>query len=116
MRDENVLPDFVSEEIIPKASVVIITGSAIANGTIDRLLELSQGAREVALSGSSVGLTPDSLFKRGVTLIGGARVVDPERMLQIIAEGGGTPHLNPALKFLVIKPKSKLASPKKKLR
>ncbi|WP_309493659.1 DUF364 domain-containing protein [Candidatus Hecatella orcuttiae] len=104
MREENVFPDLAGEEIIPKASVVIITGSAIANGTIDRLLELSRKAREIAISGPSASLIPDPLFCRGVKLIGGIRVTDPEKLFQIIAEGGGTPQIKPAVRFTIIKP------------
>ena len=56
---EGVLPDVACEELLPKASVVIITGAAIANGTIDRLLELSAGARYIALISPSATVVPD---------------------------------------------------------
>ena len=39
--EEGVLPDTASDEILPKADVILITGTAIANGTIDHLLRLS---------------------------------------------------------------------------
>lgn len=105
MRDENVLSDVAGEEILPQADVVIITGSAVANGTLDHLLELSQKAREVVLSGPSASFIPDPLFKRGVKATGGIQAVDAERLLQIIGEGGGTMQIKPAVRFVVIKPK-----------
>jgi len=102
--DEDVLPDVASEELLPKADVVIITGTAIANGTIDRLLELSRGARYIALIGPSATVVPDPLFERGVSAIAGVIVVDSEKAMQIVSEGGGTPQLKAAVKFVVIEP------------
>jgi len=102
--DEDVLPDVASEEHLPKADVVIITGTAIANGTIDRLLELSRGARYIALIGPSATVVPDPLFERGVSAIAGVIVVDSEKAMQIVSEGGGTPQLKAAVKFVVIEP------------
>lgn len=105
MLDEGVLPYVACEDILPKADVVIITGSAIANGTLDRVLELSQNAREIAVSGPSASFIPDPLFRRKVKFVGGIQATDPDMMLKIIAEGGGTPHLKPAVRFIVVKPK-----------
>lgn len=93
-----------SEELLPNASVVIITGTAIANGTIDRLLELSRGARYIALIGPSATVVPNPLFERGVSAIAGVIAVDSERVMQIVSEGGGTPQLKAAVKFVVIEP------------
>jgi uncharacterized protein (DUF4213/DUF364 family) len=103
--DEDVLPDIACEEFLPKSNVVIITGTAFANGTIDRVLELSSKARYIALIGPSATLVPDPLFERGVSAIAGVIVVDSEKAMQIVAEGGGTPQLKVATRFVVIKPK-----------
>jgi uncharacterized protein (DUF4213/DUF364 family) len=102
-RQAGVLPDTACEEILPKADVVIITGSAIANGTIDRLTELSQGAREIALVGASASIIPDPLFKAGVTVVAGIRVENPKRLLQIVSEGGGTQQLKKAVEFVNVR-------------
>lgn len=99
-REVGVLPDTACEEILPKASVAIITGTTIANGTIDRLIELSKGAREIAVAGASASVLPDPLFERGVTIIGGIEVRDRNKLLQIIAEGGGTQQLKRAVEFV----------------
>lgn len=50
-REDGVLPDTASEEMLPKADIAIITGTTLANGTIDRLLELSRNSREIAVVG-----------------------------------------------------------------
>jgi uncharacterized protein (DUF4213/DUF364 family) len=101
---EDVLPDTACIEIVPKADIVIITGTAIANGTIDYLLELSRNAREVAVVGPTASMIPNPLFKRRVTLIGGIKIINPERLLQIISEGGGVPQFKETYKQYVIRP------------
>ena len=87
--NDQILPDTACEELLPKADIVIITGSTIANKTIDRVLELSKNAREIGVVGPSAGMIPDPLFKRGVKIIGSIKPVDADRLLQIIEEGGG---------------------------
>lgn len=104
LRDEETLPDTAAEEVIPQSQVVIITGTSITNGTVDRLLELSGSAKEVALVGATAGLPPIVLFKHGATAVGAVRVTHPTRVMQVIAEGGGTPSLMDFLKFLVYRP------------
>ncbi|OGV96914.1 hypothetical protein A2W24_03875 [Microgenomates group bacterium RBG_16_45_19] len=105
-RETGILPDTASEEILPKVDVTIITGTAIANGTIDRLLQLSKKSREVALVGASASTIPDPLFKRGVTIVGAIRVRDTDRLLQIVSEGGGTQQLKSAIDFINLRPKN----------
>jgi uncharacterized protein (DUF4213/DUF364 family) len=106
-REEGILPDTACDQIVPTADVVLITGTAIANGTIDHLLELAKNAREVAIIGATAGILPDVLFEHGVTLVGGAKVVDAAKMMQIVSEGGGTPALKSAIQFITVKPRSK---------
>jgi len=81
----------------------VITGSSLANGTVDRLLELASGARTVALVGPTVSCVPDPLFRRGVDYTGGVRIRDADKALQVIAEGGGTPRLKMAGEFVTFK-------------
>ncbi len=101
---EDVLPDTACEELLPEADIVFITGSAIANGTIERLLQLSKNARTVAIVGPSASTVPEPFFKRGVHVIAGVIVTDPDRAMQVVAEGGGTPQLKAATRFVVVKP------------
>lgn len=103
IREEGVLPDAACEEVVPEADVVVITGSSLANGTVDRLLELASDARTVALVGPTVSCIPDPLFERGANYIGGIRISDADKALQVIAEGGGTPQLREACEFVTFK-------------
>jgi uncharacterized protein (DUF4213/DUF364 family) len=103
--DDSILPDTACEELLPRADIIVITGSAIANGTIGRLLQLSENARTVGVVGPSASIIPDPLFKRGVDVMGGVIVTNPDRVMQIVAEGGGTPQFKGATRFVVMKPK-----------
>jgi uncharacterized protein (DUF4213/DUF364 family) len=104
LRDEGSFPDTAAEDLLPQADVVVATGSSLANGTIDRILELSNNAREFGLVGPSASVIPTPLFDRGVTTIGGVKILDGDKMIQIIAEGGGTPQLKSITEFITIRP------------
>lgn len=97
------LSDIASEELLPKADVAVVTGTSLANGTIDRLLQLAREAREIAVVGASASVLPEPLFNHGVTIVGGIRVLDAEKLLQIVAEGGGTRQLKKATEFVTLR-------------
>ncbi len=86
------------KEILPKADVVGLTGTALTNHTIERLLELSRG-KFIVMVGPSSPLSP-VLFDYGIDIIGGSEVVDIEKMVRCITEGAthtqtkGVRHLN----------------------
>ena len=77
-----------AEQILPESEIVLITGTAIENGTIDRLLELSKKAEEVAIVGPTAGLLPTVLFEHGATVVGTVQVINPDKAMRIIGEGG----------------------------
>lgn len=106
LMDAETLPDTAAEEIVPQSDVVLITGTSIVNGTVDRLLELARNAREVALVGATAGVPPTVLFKHGATIVGTVRVKNPDAAMRIVAEGGGTPSLTDAVDFVVHRPSS----------
>ena len=88
LRDENTLPDTSAEQNLPESDIVLITGTAIENGRIDRLLELSENAEEVAIVGPTAGILPTVLFKHGATIVGTVKVMNADKAMQIIGEGG----------------------------
>ena len=79
------LPDTFVESILPKADVVIVSGSSLSNGTIDKLLELSKNARFMALAGPSAGALPEPFFARGVKVVAGVRAKG-EDVMNAVAE------------------------------
>ena len=102
-KEEGVLPDTACEQLVPEADIVVITGSTLANGTLDRLLELAENARIVAIVGPTASCLPEPLFRRGVKYIGGIRIRDADMAMQILSEGGGTPQLRRAGEFVTFK-------------
>lgn len=75
-------------EVLSWASVVIITGSALVEGGLEALLAASGKARRVVLAGPTASPWPPTFFARGVHVLGGIRVLDGDRMLQVVSEGG----------------------------
>ena len=75
-------------ETLSQANVVIITGSSMVEGGLDELLSASTKAREIVLAGPTASTWPDPFFKRGVTVMAGISVSDPDRLLQVVSEGG----------------------------
>jgi uncharacterized protein (DUF4213/DUF364 family) len=75
-------------EVIARASVVIISGSALVEGGLDALLTAAKSARRVVLAGPTASPWPPTFFARGVHVLGGIRVLDGEKLLQIVSEGG----------------------------
>lgn len=58
-----------SAEIIRSSDVCFITGSALCNGTMERLLSVAQGCREIIVQGPSCSLLPLEFFRRSATML-----------------------------------------------
>ena len=82
---EGDLPAEAAGEILPKASVVGITGTSFINHTIEKLLDMSRNSF-VVLIGPTSPLSP-VLFDYGVDVIAGVKVVEPEKTIRSISEG-----------------------------
>jgi hypothetical protein len=77
------------EQLLPASQVAIITGTSIINNTIDDLLRLAAGCREVAILGPSTPLLAEAFRGLAVHCLSGIRVDDPDAVFRIIGEGGG---------------------------
>jgi len=75
-----------SENLIPQADVVGITGTAFTNHTIERLLSLCRANAYVLILGGTAPLSP-VLFDYGVSAVSGTRVIDPEAVLRCVSQG-----------------------------
>lgn len=80
-------PAEAAAELIPRADVVAVTGSALVNHTLESLLGLCAKEAYVVVLGPSAPLSP-VLFGRGVDVICGATVTDEEAMLRGLMQGG----------------------------
>ncbi len=68
-------------------NVVVGTSTMLLNDTLDAMLAVAPRATHFAVIGPSAGLWPDPLFERGVTLLGGTRIVDGAGFRAAITEG-----------------------------
>jgi uncharacterized protein (DUF4213/DUF364 family) len=79
--------------IIPSSDIVIITGLALVNNTIDGLLSSISPHTQVIVTGPSSSLIPDILFENNVNIIGATRITDPDLLFSIVGEAGAGYHL-----------------------
>jgi uncharacterized protein (DUF4213/DUF364 family) len=77
--------------VIPKADVVLLTGSTLVNDTLEELLALARPEARVTVVGPTVGLLPDAFLRRGADILGSVRITEPDAFLDVLAEGGGAP-------------------------
>jgi uncharacterized protein (DUF4213/DUF364 family) len=75
-------------EIIPQANIIVITGVTLVNHTLGPILELAKKASEIIVVGPTASVYPEPLFARGVTVMGGVRIVDAAKMIHLIGEAG----------------------------
>jgi uncharacterized protein (DUF4213/DUF364 family) len=83
---EGEYPAAAAADLIPRAEVVALTGSALINHTLDDLLSLCRPGATVIVLGPSTPLSP-VLFDHGATIISGARVTDEEMALHTVGQG-----------------------------
>lgn len=90
------LPYFVpadrAGDIVPRADALITTGTALVNDSLDGLLRLLRPGAQAAVVGPTATLYPQPYRERGVTVLGGTRVTDPDALLEVLAEGGSGYH------------------------
>ncbi len=79
-------------EKIPRADILITTGTTLVNGTLEGLLALVRRGTYVTVVGPTASMLPDAFFRRGVRSLGGIRVTDPDALLDTLAEGGSGYH------------------------
>lgn len=79
-------------EIVPQADVFITTGTTLINGTLDGLLRLLKPGAEAAVIGPTATLVAEPYRRRGVTAVGGTRVLAVDELLDMLAEGGSGYH------------------------
>ena len=74
-------------EALKEADVVLMSGSVLVEGGIDELLGHARGSK-VAIIGPTTPPWPEPFFDAGVYALGGIEVLDGERMLELVGEGG----------------------------
>jgi uncharacterized protein len=101
--EPGVLPESAAAGILPQCRIVILSATALLNRTLDDLLVFCRNAREVVILWPSTPLLPQVFADRGVTMLSGVQVVDAERVLRLVSEGGGTRQLGSAVRKLTVR-------------
>jgi len=87
------VPSKDSGTILQESDIIIISGQTLVNGTLDDLLKEIPSKSEVILTGPSGNIIPDILFRNKISIIGGIRITDPDKLFDIVSEGGAGFHL-----------------------
>jgi len=93
-------PEEAAETLLPKAEHVIITASAISNGSIAPLLDLAANAF-VVIVGPSAPLST-KLFDFGVDAISGFVAMNTDALIHTAMEGGAVAAMRPHGRFLTL--------------
>ena len=86
------VPEERSEGILGKADVLIITGVTLVNHTLEKILECARPGAEIAVMGPTASMLPEPMFERGVRVMGGVWVKNPDELLDVLASGGSGYH------------------------
>lgn len=73
-------------ELVPRADIVAITGTALLNGTMEELLSYCRSDSFVIVLGPTTPISP-VWFDYGVDMVSGTVVTDPQAAMRSIAEG-----------------------------
>ncbi len=85
-------PAEAAADLIPRADVVAITGTALINHSLEGLLALCRPDSFVMVLGPSTPLSP-VLFDHGVVILSGTQVVDEEAAIRTIGQGAIFPQV-----------------------
>lgn len=77
--------------LLPRCDLVLLTGTTVINGSVDGLLKLCSGAREVVMIGASTPVFPDAFVESGLSVLAGSwwRRESKEDLFRIISLAGG---------------------------
>jgi uncharacterized protein len=73
--------------VLRACNKVLCTSVTVFNNTLDGILSSCAPDTEVAVVGPTAGYFPDTLFKRGVTTVGGTYISDGALFMGLIAAG-----------------------------
>jgi len=86
-------PELEIPSALEESDVVIVTGTAIVNHSIDRILSFVSNGKRTAIIGPTASMIPDVFFERGVNVMAGVRILASDMMIRILKQGGSAYHL-----------------------
>lgn len=81
-------------------TVAMVTATTLLNRTMEEVFENLGSPRHVAVLGPSTPLCPEAFRDTPVNHLGGSIVKDPDQVMRVVSEAGGTPAMRPYLKFV----------------
>lgn len=97
---DNDYPAAACEFLLPDADWVFLTASSLINKTFPRLAELAQNATTV-LMGPTAPWLPE-LHEFAIDYLAGVEVIDPEKLYQTAAEGGGVRIFEDSVRYRIV--------------
>lgn len=88
------------KKALKECDVALISATTISNDTLEQTLNLLGEPRRVTLLGPSTPLKKEIFSGTPVNHLAGSLVKEPEKILQIVSEGGGTMVMRPYLDFV----------------
>lgn len=85
--------------VLKSATVALITATTLLYDSLEEILDDLGGARHVTVLGPTTPMLAGLFAGTPVHHLGGVRVVDAERILAIVAEGGGTRSMRPGVEM-----------------
>jgi len=86
-------PESDMRPALERSDVVILTGTAIVNHSIDSILTHITNGKRAAIIGPTASMIPDAFFNRGLKVMAGVRILNPDAMIRILKQGGSAYHL-----------------------
>jgi uncharacterized protein (DUF4213/DUF364 family) len=86
-------PESEIRDALEKSHVAILTGTSIVNHTIDQILSLLRNGIRAAIIGPTASMIPDAFFNKGVRIMAGLEISNPDLMIKILKQGGSGYHL-----------------------
>lgn len=93
--NDMVMPMEEQTNYLPQCDIVIMSGTTMINGTIDKLLKICKNAREIVLIGSSCPMYPNAFAGTNVKVLAGSwwDTSRKEDIFKIISLAGGISQL-----------------------
>lgn len=79
-------------EVIPRVDVFVTTTTTPINGTLSGLLRRLRLRAEAGVIGPTATLIFEPYARRGITVVGGTRILAPDEVLELLTEVGSGDH------------------------
>lgn len=84
-----IIPDTAADYVIPDSDLLIITGSAIVNKSMERLLSLARKGKTYTIVLGPSTIFSEVLFNYGADMLAGSVVMKPAVIMEKLSQHGG---------------------------